>query len=154
MSDAERIKPAAFWETQSLEQMTDPQWESLCDGCGRCCLLKLQDIETDETFYTRVSCRLLDIEHCRCTDYKNRAKRVPACLDIRKMTQQEHRWLPESCAYRRLSTGQGLPHWHPLITGDPDSVKNAGFRASAFCVSEAYIHPEQLEEHIIILSVD
>ncbi len=143
----------AFWETLSLEQMTDQQWELLCDGCGRCCLLKLQDVETDETFYTRVSCRLLDIERCRCTDYKNRASRVPACLQIRKMAQETWRWLPESCAYRCLSMGRALPRWHPLITGDPDSVKNAGITVDTFGVSEEYIHPEQLEEHIITLSV-
>ncbi|HED36355.1 MAG TPA: YcgN family cysteine cluster protein [Gammaproteobacteria bacterium] len=146
--------PDAFWETLSLEQMSDQQWESLCDGCGRCCLLKLQDVETDETFYTRVSCRLLDLERCRCTDYKNRVTRVPECLQVRRMAQETYRWLPESCAYRRLAMGKGLAPWHPLITGEAHSVKNAGITVDAFGVSEEYIHPEQLEEHIITLSVD
>lgn len=152
MMKSEGLK--AFWETLSLEQMSDQQWESLCDGCARCCLLKLQDDETDETFYTRVSCRLLNLESCRCTDYKNRASRVPECLQLRKMSSQEYLWLPQSCAYRRLSEGKPLPGWHPLITADPHSVRNAGVMVDAFAVSEEYIHPEQLEQHIIILSVD
>ncbi|VAW61099.1 UPF0260 protein YcgN [hydrothermal vent metagenome] len=146
------IKP--FWETLSLDQMTDPQWESLCDGCARCCLLKLQDDETDETFYTRVSCRLLDVERCRCMDYKNRVSRVAGCLQVREMTEKEYAWLPESCAYRRLSEGRPLPRWHPLISADLYSVRNAGVTVDAFGISEEYIHPEQLEEHIITLSVD
>ena len=144
----------AFWETKSLDQMTDQQWESLCDGCARCCLLKLQDSETDEIFYTSVSCRLLDIESCCCTDYIQRKSLVPECLHLREMAREEYRWLPKSCAYRRLLEGRPLPQWHPLVTADIYSVQNAAITVDAFAISEEYIHPDQLPEHVIKLSAD
>jgi len=114
-----------FWEKLSLEQMSDSQWESLCDGCGRCCLHKLEDEDTREVFYTRVSCELLDTETCLCTDYSNRLSRVPDCLTIRPMTEQKRNWLPKSCAYRKLAEGEPLESWHPLISGTRESVKSA-----------------------------
>ncbi|VAW65837.1 UPF0260 protein YcgN [hydrothermal vent metagenome] len=143
---------AAFWETKSLQQMSDSEWESLCDGCARCCLLKLRDEDTDETFYTNVSCRLLNLETCRCTDYTHRKSLIAECLLIRDMRAEEYRWLPQTCAYRRLSEGKPLHQWHPLIAANAHSVQNAGITVTAFAVSEQYIHPEQLPEHIIKLS--
>ncbi len=141
-----------FWQTKKLEQMTDNEWESLCDHCARCCLLKLEDEDTAELFFTNVSCHLLDIEKCSCKDYTNRKFLVPECLRIQKMALSEYQWLPSSCAYRLIAEGKDLPGWHPLISGNPQSVQQAGVTVDGFAVSEDYIHPQQLEDHIIELS--
>ena len=143
-----------FWESKTLTQMTDQQWESLCDGCARCCLLKLEDEDTSELFFTSVSCHQLNIESCRCKDYTNRKFLVPECLLVRQMKVEEYQWLPETCAYRLISENKSLPEWHPLITGDAESVKKAGISVSAYAISEDYIHPEQVPDHIIDFSLD
>jgi len=141
-----------FWQTKKLEQMTDQEWESLCDGCARCCLLKLEDEDSGELFFTNVSCHLLDIQKCSCKDYPNRKFLVPECLLVRKMQISEYQWLPKTCAYRLISEGQPLPKWHPLVSGSRQSVQQAGITVEGFAVSEEYIHPEQLQDHIIELS--
>ena len=142
----------AFWQDKTLEQMTDSEWESLCDGCARCCLLKLEDEETEELFFTNVSCYMLDINTCRCKDYINRKFRVPECLQVKKMKLSEYQWLPQTCAYRLLSEEKPLPEWHPLISTETNSVRKACISVEAFAVSEDYIHPDQLQDHIIDLS--
>lgn len=142
----------AFWESLPLSAMNDKQWESLCDGCARCCLLKLEDEDTAELYFTNVSCHLLDIKQCRCKDYGKRKFLVAECLNVRTMELSEYTWLPETCAYRLLSEGKPLPEWHPLLSGKKDSVERAGITISGFAVSEDYIHPDQLAEHIIDLS--
>lgn len=140
-----------FWIEKSLKEMTDQEWESLCDGCARCCLLKLEDEDTGELHFTSVSCRLLDIETCRCKDYSNRKFREPECLAIQQMALDEYRWLPQTCAYRLISEGKELPKWHPLISGDNNSVKQAGVTVDGFALSEEYIHPDQLDELMVEL---
>jgi len=140
-----------FWENKPLAEMTDEEWESLCDGCARCCLLKLEDEDTSELFFTNVSCHLLNIEQCRCKDYRNRKFLVPECLLVKSMALADYKWLPESCAYRLISEAKPLPEWHPLISGDKNSVKLAGITIDAFAVSEDFIHPDQLEDHVINL---
>jgi len=115
-----------FWKQKSLEEMTAAEWESLCDGCGRCCLVKLEDEDSGEIAYTDVGCTLLDGEACRCGDYPRRSERVPDCVRLTPEAVRTLRWLPPTCAYRLVAEGRDLPAWHPLVTGDPDSVHAAG----------------------------
>ena len=141
------MKP--FWERKSLEQMTPKEWESLCDGCGRCCLNKLEDEDTLEIFFTNVACQLLDGERCRCRQYKRRFSVVPDCLSLTPANVFENTALPKSCAYRRLSEGKSLADWHPLISGDPNSVHTAGISVRGRSFSEAFIPEDQFEAHIV-----
>jgi hypothetical protein len=125
-----------FWKRKSLAELTRAEWDSLCDGCALCCMHKLEDEDTGEVFYTEIACRLLDVETCRCTDYASRAKRVADCLVLSVDRPDTFRWLPASCAYKRLSKAQDLPEWHPLITGRPESVHEAGISMLGRAVSE------------------
>lgn len=126
----------AFWEVKSLPEMSETEWEALCDGCGLCCRLKLEDSRTGEVVYTSIACRLLDLETCRCADYRNRRARVPQCIRLTARNVPELPWLPSSCAYRLLSEGRDLPAWHPLMTGDPESPHREGFTVRDRVVSE------------------
>lgn len=117
---------AKFWETTPLSTMSPEQWESLCDGCAKCCLEKFEEEETGDIIYSRVACALLDLDTCRCSDYADRARRMPDCITLTPAALAYSRWLPETCAYRLLAEKKPLPSWHPLITGDPDSVLEAG----------------------------
>lgn len=138
-----------FWQSKSLQQMTEDEWESLCDGCGRCCLLKLEDDETLELHFTRVSCHLLDTDTCRCRDYPHRQSHVPECLQVRRMVEDEYHWLPESCAYRRLAEGRDLARWHPLVSGRAESVVEAGISVRGKVISEDNVHSDDWPAHII-----
>ncbi|OYW57557.1 MAG: hypothetical protein B7X99_02890 [Rhizobiales bacterium 17-65-6] len=115
-----------FWRRKALTDMTPQEWESLCDGCGRCCLVKLEDEDTGEIAYTDVACRLLDAGSCRCSDYPNRQAHVPDCVRLTPEVVLEIGWLPPTCGYRLVSEGKDLPSWHPLVSGTPDSVHEAG----------------------------
>lgn len=126
-----------FWERKTLSEMNREEWESLCDGCGQCCRLKICDSDTGEVTYTPFACKLLDLHTCRCSDYPNRRKKVPTCLQLTPRNVTELDWLPPTCAYRRLADGQGLPEWHPLITHDPDSVHRAGMSVRGQLASES-----------------
>jgi uncharacterized cysteine cluster protein YcgN (CxxCxxCC family) len=128
-----------FWEFKRLEEMTVAEWESLCDGCGLCCLVRFEDEETGEIIPTRVHCRLFDPDRCRCTDYAARKEHVPDCIKLSPGNIEALEWMPPSCAYRRLHEGKDLPHWHPLVTGDPESVHRAGVSVRGQTVSEAVL---------------
>jgi len=138
-----------FWRNRQLEDLSDDEWESLCDGCGKCCLNKLQDEDSGEVYYTRVACNLLDSKTGKCSDYSNRQKRVPDCLNIRDMTAEQRHWLPATCAYRLLGEGEDLPTWHHLITGRRSLVHKATCTVRNRVISETDVDPDTLEDHII-----
>ena len=142
-------RSAAYWNTIPLEQLNTEEWESLCDGCGKCCLHKLQDDETDKVFYTRVACRLLDMKSGGCSDYIRRFSRVPDCMDVSKMTAAEMKWLPSTCAYRLRAESKPLPEWHPLISGHVSTVFTEPNRISGRVVSETEVPKENLKDYII-----
>lgn len=137
-----------FWERKRLEDMTPQEWESLCDGCGRCCLHKLEDEDTGEVWETRVACKLLDVHSCRCRAYPTRKQHVPDCLVLTPESARRFTWLPPTCAYRRLAEGKPLPEWHPLLSGDPDAVHRAGVSVQGRALSETEIDPRDLEDYI------
>jgi uncharacterized protein len=115
-----------FWKTKTLEQMTSAEWESLCDGCGRCCLVKLEDEDTGDIHFTDIGCKLLDARSCRCQDYARRRRRVKDCVKLTPAAVRTLGWLPRTCAYRLLAEGRDLAWWHPLISGTPETVHEAG----------------------------
>ncbi len=117
--------PDAYWE-KPLESLTAPEWESLCDGCGRCCLVKLEDEDTGRVYFTDVACRLLDVETCRCSDYVHRRRKVRDCLKLTPDLAGSLHWLPPTCAYRLRAEDKPLAWWHPLVSGSPDTVHEAG----------------------------
>ncbi len=117
---------AAFWEEKALEEMSETEWESLCDGCGRCCLVKLEDEDTGRIHFTDIGCTLLDAAGCRCRDYAQRQARVPDCVKLTPETVRSLKWLPKSCAYRLIRDGEPLQWWHPLVSGNSETVHQAG----------------------------
>ena len=137
-----------FWETTKLSEMSKSQWESLCDGCGKCCVIKLQDEDTDEIFSTDVGCKLLDCRTAKCSDYANRKDIVPDCVYLTPDNLAYLTWMPKSCAYRRLYEGQGLPDWHPLLTGSPDSTKAAGHSVAGLIFPEESVEIDDMADHI------
>jgi len=138
-----------FWNTKTLDEMTPDEWESLCDGCGRCCLHKLEDIDTGLYFYTNVACRMLDTDSCRCTNYPERMSLVKDCLLLSPAESHHYNWLPATCAYRRLSEGKDLEWWHPLVSGNPGAVHEARISVRGRTVNENDVPAEQLEGHIV-----
>ena len=135
-----------FWQTKALSEMTRAEWESLCDGCGRCCLHKLRYEETGDLAFTNVACRLLDLNSCQCGDYAHRRRHVPDCVQLSPKALREIDWLPPTCAYRRVAEGRGLAWWHPLVSGDPETVHTAGISVRGRAISEKQAGP--LEHHL------
>ncbi len=143
-----------FWETVPLARMSKAEWEALCDGCGKCCLNKLEDEDTGEVAFTRIACRLFDDTTCRCGNYAIRKSLVPECVVLTPATLPEVAyWMPKSCAYRRLHEGRGLAAWHPLVSGDPESVHRAGVSVRGATLPEYEIDQEDWEDHIIDIEI-
>src|SRR6476661_6620336 len=139
-----------FWRRRTLEEMSATEWESLCDGCGRCCLNKLEDWDTGAIFWTEVPCRLLDDATCRCKDYPNRQGQVPDCIALTPETVRSLTWLPPTCGYRLVAEGRDLYWWHPLVSGDPNTVHEAGVSVRGRVEgTEDDIPDADLEHHIV-----
>lgn len=140
-----------FWKTTPLEDLSEEQWESLCDGCARCCLIKLENADTGEICTTNLACRYLDLQSCTCTQYGERTKLVPECVKLtpENLSEQFH-YMPHSCAYRQIYENGELPQWHPLLNGGCEKMEEAGISITHFAVSESIIEDEdQMFDHII-----
>ncbi|MEM6648700.1 MAG: YcgN family cysteine cluster protein [Pseudomonadota bacterium] len=140
--------PPPFWEQKSLEDMSHDEWEVLCDGCGKCCLVLLQDEEDDAVYETDVCCHLFDPVRRRCTQYDQRHDLVPTCVNVTPDNIETLSWMPDTCAYRLLQEGKGLPDWHPLLTGRPESVADAGVAVSSDVISERKIDVDHLYQRV------
>ncbi|MCZ6764769.1 MAG: YcgN family cysteine cluster protein [Alphaproteobacteria bacterium] len=135
-----------FWKRKSLDAMTVSEWESLCDRCGKCCMHKLEDVDSGAIAMTDVACAYLDLGTCSCTDYPNRKKNVPDCVQITPQNAATLAWLPETCAYRLLAHGQDLAWWHPLVSGKPATVHEAGISVRDYAISETQV--DDIEDHV------
>jgi uncharacterized cysteine cluster protein YcgN (CxxCxxCC family) len=136
-----------FWERKTLSQLSNAEWESLCDGCGKCCLHKIEDARDHKTHYTNVACRLLNLVTCQCKNYPDRKRYVPDCVKLTADKVSRFYWLPSTCAYRLLGEGKPLPDWHPLITGDPESVHAAGQSVKGRIIAEHLAGP--FSQHLV-----
>ena len=143
--------PLPFWKTKSLEDMSAAEWESLCDGCGKCCLSKLQDEDTDEIYWTSVGCRLFDQNTCRCANYAGRLKEVSDCVQLTPANVRTIKWLPSTCAYRLVAAGEDLAAWHPLVSGDGRSVHRAGIsvRGKVTALETDLLDDEDYFDHML-----
>lgn len=140
----------AFWKRKPIQKLSRKEWEALCDGCGKCCLNKLEDADTGQVALTRIACRLLDDDNCRCAHYDNRHQFVPDCIVLTPDTIESHAyWLPKTCAYRLVWEGRDLYDWHPLISGDAETVHRAGVSVRGLTLSEFDVADEDWEDHII-----
>lgn len=140
---------AHFWRNTPLDKMSDRQWESLCDGCARCCMIKLEDEDTAEVHYTALVCDLLDEDSCRCTRYPQRHELVPDCVVLTPQRAADFHWLPVTCAYRTLAEGRPLQWWHPLVSGNQASVVEAGISVKDRVVHESTVHEEEQQDMIV-----
>ncbi len=138
-----------WWDELPLEALNETQWEALCDGCARCCMIKLEDEDSGEIVYTTVVCRYLDMDCARCTVYPERHVRVPDCVPFGAADAADFHWLPDSCAYRKRAAGKPLDWWHPLNSGRPESVQEAGISVIGHVVSEDQVHEDDLELHAV-----
>ncbi len=142
------MKQRPFWLTKSLHEMTRDEWESLCDGCGICCLEKIEDKETGKIKFMSISCQFLDTVNCRCMIYEDRVVVNPDCLELSPDEVKQITWLPKTCAYRCLAEGRVLEWWHPLVSGDPGSVHEAGISIRDNVVSGRHVHPDDILQHL------
>ena len=145
MADITRL----FWKRKTLDQLDQGEWESLCDGCGLCCLQKLEDEDDGSVYYTRIACKLLDLKTCKCTRYAERKQFVADCIQLTPGQADEFKWLPPTCGYRLISEGKDLPLWHPLVSGDESAVHDAGISQSGRMLSETQVAEEDWEDYMI-----
>ena len=145
----QKSKNIPFWIDKELDQLSQQEWELLCDGCAQCCLQKLEDDETGDVHYTRLACQLLDIASCQCSAYSNRHAYVPSCISLTVEDIPKMSWLPDSCAYRLRYEGKPLPEWHPLVSGSCGSVHESGASVREFALSETTVPEDQWQMHVI-----
>jgi uncharacterized cysteine cluster protein YcgN (CxxCxxCC family) len=138
-----------FWQSKTLDQLTPAEWESLCDGCAKCCLIKFEDEDTGRIYHTNVVCELLEIYHCRCTRYSERSILVPSCLTLTPALASTLDWMPDTCAYRLLAEGKNLPLWHPLVSGDSKTVHQAGMSVRGKVVSARDVDDDDLPNYVV-----
>jgi uncharacterized protein len=138
-----------FWETKTLDEFTPEEWEALCDGCGKCCLHKLEDADSNKVYYTNIVCRLLDQSTGRCRDYENRSEVVKDCFPLTPAIVRKVNWLPATCAYRLIAEGNPLPWWHSLVSGDPRTVRQMGISVCGKAVSELDVDLDDLEDMVV-----
>lgn len=138
-----------FWKTKTLAELTPEEWELLCDGCGRCCLVKLEDVDTGDLHYTDVACKLLDIGACRCSDYRNRTEKISDCVRLSPDNVADTDWLPPTCAYRLVNDNKDLKWWHPLISGTSETVHEAGISVRGRVLREDEVPEDDLEDHCV-----
>ena len=138
-----------WWNQKRLAELSTDEWEALCDGCAKCCLHKLEDVDNGEVYYTKIRCRYLDESTCRCSDYPNRSVLVAHCIALRSADWETLDWLPNTCAYRLRSLELPLPQWHPLVSGNSESVHEAGVSIRGRAISDEYVHPDGYDEHIV-----
>jgi uncharacterized cysteine cluster protein YcgN (CxxCxxCC family) len=144
------LRSLPFWKQKTLEELTPGEWESLCDGCGRCCLVKLEDEDSGEVHFTDIGCKLLDAGSCRCTDYARRQRRVRDCIRLTPAKVRALGWLPPTCAYRLVAEGYDLPWWHPLVSGSPATVHEAGVSVKGrVSASEKEVKPADYPLHVV-----
>lgn len=138
-----------FWQRKPLDKLSRDEWESLCDGCGKCCLIKLEDEDSGQIIATDVTCKLLDLGTCQCSQYPQRSKYVPDCVTLTPENIGDLNFMPATCAYRLLAEGKPLEDWHPLVSGDPNSVHTSGNSVLNRAVPETEVEDAELEDHVI-----
>ncbi len=138
-----------FWVSKSLREMSKNEWESLCDGCGKCCLHKLECEDSGDVFYTSVACKYLNLDSCSCSDYTHRKSLVAECLELRVDDIDDFFWLPQTCAYRLLAEGKPLFDWHPLVSGSKDTIHSSGVSVKGKVLSEENVNEDDMEEYVI-----
>ncbi|MEP3891496.1 MAG: YcgN family cysteine cluster protein [Hellea sp.] len=139
-----------FWKTKNMAEMSPREWESLCDNCGKCCCIRLEDDDTGDIYITDVACKLFDPSSCKCTDYPNRSKKVPDCVTLTKDNVEQLHWMPQTCAYRLVSEGKDLPEYHHLISGSRDSIHEAGMSVQGSVTSEIFVSEDEQITRIVI----
>ena len=142
-------QPIPFWQRKTLDEMTPVEWEALCDGCGICCLYKVEDANTGKVQLTNIACRFLDLQTCRCIAYPVRKSAMPTCIQVTPQNVHELKWLPHTCAYRCLAEGKPLPWWHPLISSNPELVHTLGISVRGRCIHETNDNLKHLENYIV-----
>ena len=143
-------KKIPFWKAKSMAEMSQKEWESLCDGCGKCCCIRFEDEDTEDIYITDVVCKLFDSQSCQCTDYTNRSKLVPDCVTLTPDNVDQLKWMPQTCAYRLISEGKNLPEYHHLVSGSRQTIHKAGMSVQNAVISETEIDEEALTQRLVI----
>ena len=145
-----RAQNIPFWKTKNMAELSPSEWESLCDGCGKCCCIRLEDEETADIYVTDVVCKLFDAGSCQCSDYPNRSKKVPDCVTLTPDNVDKLKWMPRTCAYRLVSEGKDLYAWHHLVSGSRETIHEAGMSVQEAVISERHVDDDDIPSRIVI----